>query len=335
LPAWTTVSILIFSISWSVKLAVAAVLAMTFVSPSAGLLAVATYTPFGTRGEFVAGLGWFQAADAAVLAFLAALVLRRVADRPGPRAPARTGWLLAIAVVVSVYLGVRQSMRPPVIEPVDVAGLSETLRVLRAGLAAAAGMLEGIALVAATIVAFRWRPALAVQLPVALAAPATAIAFMRVLPRADVSSSSPADPYLTMVLCLTIGMAVRGRRRSRFAWIAVAALLSVALLVNAMRFTAVRSGATITSEVGIASALMLLWLAAVLAPAVRALVRTPRDARLLGATTGAVLFFALAIVGELLPAATVVHAFWIQLGLASALGQSNLLNVTGTSARAG
>jgi hypothetical protein len=326
LPAWFIVSVLILSTSWSFKLSVAAVIATTLVSPSAGLLAVAAYTPFGTRAGLVTGLGWFQSADAAVVAFVGALVLVTRSDTPGPHAPARTGWLLAFAIIVSMYLEVRQSMGPPVIGPMAAASLGQTIRALRSGLAAAAPILEGIALVAATIVALRRRPALAVQLPVAVAVPATAIALMRVLGQDRLSSSSPADPYLTMVLCLTIGMAVRGHGRSGAAWIAVSAVLSVALVVTAMRFTPVRPDPTLAPEVGIVGALMLLWLVAILAPAVRALVRTPRDARLLGATTGAVLFFALAIIGELLPAATVVHAFWIQLGLASALGQSNLLN---------
>jgi len=237
-PAWVTVAVLIFRVPVSIKLIVGFVLATSVVSPVAGLLAVAALAPLGTLLSQFAGDGMFRMSEAVVLAFFTGWLLRALKDRPGPGAPSTIGWLLAVAVAASVGGVAWQFRRYP-------GELAETGRLLfyayyrlvdRIGFLDGARLLEGLALVAATVTLFRQRPQLAVTIPMALAASATAaaasalllwwgIAPPAILARharigyrvsAHVADVNAAGSYFAMMLCLLLGMAARasGSRRA-------------------------------------------------------------------------------------------------------------------------
>ena len=72
--------------------------------------------------------------------------------------------------------------------------------------------------------------------------------------------------------------------------------------------------------------LFALCLTGALRWAVGAINRAPRDWRLLGALAGVVTFFGTCLVGHPLLVADVAAAFWLQIGLAAALGSSSWLN---------
>jgi O-antigen ligase len=72
----------------------------------------------------------------------------------------------------------------------------------------------------------------------------------------------------------------------------------------------------------------VVWLGAAVARSGRALLRTPYDARLLGATSGVVAFLGTCLTGHPLLVGEVAYTFWIQFGLMTALAGSTLLNET-------
>ena len=69
-----------------------------------------------------------------------------------------------------------------------------------------------------------------------------------------------------------------------------------------------------------------VWIAAAVARSIRALLRAPRDARLLGATGGVIAFLGTWLTGHPLLVSETAFPFWIQLGLVTALAGSTLLN---------
>jgi hypothetical protein len=83
----------------------------------------------------------------------------------------------------------------------------------------------------------------------------------------------------------------------------------------------------ITTEQGIIGFFIYAaFFVAALALAFRALARSPQDWRLLGATAGIVAFLGTCLMGHPLLVREVAAAFFVQLGLAAALGGSTLLN---------
>jgi O-antigen ligase len=108
------------------------------------------------------------------------------------------------------------------------------------GLADGARLLEGLALVAATLTLFRREPRLSVTLPAALIASASIAALSSVLlwrgigsalalqlydrigyrVSAHIADVNASGSYFAMMLCLALGMAARARGRSRALWIA-------------------------------------------------------------------------------------------------------------------
>jgi hypothetical protein len=268
--------------------------AVSVLSPMAGLLAASALTPAGQNVFSIGRIGTFSIADAIVVPFLTAWLLRADAERDGPRAPRGVGWLIAIALFVAGGAQMRAGNRDAVI--------------------AAARVLAGMALAAATIVLFRRHPVLAVRLPVALAISA-------VVALAGMSRDRAPGALVAMIVCLAAGMSVRDHGSRRAAWGAAASLLLVSFTSTTVRD--VRTASGVPAAVG---GLAALWIVVAIAPAVRACVRSPADARLIGVTCGVLAFVAIAVATNRWPTAAVVYPFWIQLGLASALGQSNLLN---------
>jgi O-antigen ligase len=69
-----------------------------------------------------------------------------------------------------------------------------------------------------------------------------------------------------------------------------------------------------------------VWIGAAVARSVRALLRTPYDARLLGATSGVIAYLGTCLTGHPLLIGETAYPFWIQFGLMTALAGSTLLN---------
>ena len=72
--------------------------------------------------------------------------------------------------------------------------------------------------------------------------------------------------------------------------------------------------------------LFAIWIGAPVTQSARALARAPRDARLLGATGGVMVFLVTCLTGHPLLVGEVAYPFWIQFGLMTALAGSTLLN---------
>ncbi len=125
----------------------------------------------------------------------------------------------------------------------------------RLGMVDGARLLDGIALMTATVALFRQRPRLADRLPVALTVAAAAagcssvllwfgVAPAAVLERytrigfrvsAHVADVNAAGSYFTMALCLALGMAVRAQGWKRGPWLAAVAATAVGLWFSESR----------------------------------------------------------------------------------------------------
>jgi O-antigen ligase len=257
IPAWFTIAVLVFRVPLAIKLIISSMLALSVVSPVAGLLTVAALTPFGTLLAQFAGDGLFRMSEALVLTFFVGWLLRALNDRPGPGVPTTIGWLLAVAVAASVGGIAWQLRRYP-------EELAETGRALfyayyrlidRVGFLDGPRLVEGLALTAATVALFRQRPRLAVTLPIALTlsaivaaasslllwwgiGPADALArYARIGYRvsAHVGDVNAAGSYFGMILCLILGMAARSRGRGRAAWMAAAVVVGLGLWLSHSR----------------------------------------------------------------------------------------------------
>jgi O-antigen ligase len=89
----------------------------------------------------------------------------------------------------------------------------------------------------------------------------------------------------------------------------------------------------ITTEAGIIGFfLYAAWFVGALRPPFRALARDPREWRLLGCTAGIVAFLGTCLMGHPLLVPEVAAVFFLQLGLAAALGGSSLLNASAKAA---
>jgi O-antigen ligase len=272
-PAWFTISVLIFRGPVSIKLIVGFVLAASLASPVAGLLTVAALAPLGTLLAQFGGDALFRMSDAVVLAFFTGWLLRAPTDRPGPAAPSTIGWLLAFAVAASVGGIFWQFRRYP-------GELAETGKMLfyayyrlvdRVGVLDGARLVEGLALAAATVTLFRQRPQLAVTLPMALAVSAIAatasslllwygIAPAAILARharigyrvsGHVADVNAAGSYYAMMLCLFLGMAAWAAGGRRALWLVAAFATAVGLWLSVSRSAA--------ASAAIVIALALAW----------------------------------------------------------------------------
>jgi O-antigen ligase len=83
----------------------------------------------------------------------------------------------------------------------------------------------------------------------------------------------------------------------------------------------------IGAELGLVGlVLFAIWVGAAISRAARALARAPRDARLLGAAGGVVVFLITCLTGHPFLIGEVAYPFWLQFGLMAALAGSTLLN---------
>jgi O-antigen ligase len=274
-PGWFTLAVLIFPVPASIKLAVAAVLFLSLISPAGGLLAIAAAAPLGQFLAQFAGLEHFRVSEALVLAFLTGWLLQGQDDRRGPSVPSTIGWLLACSIVGSIgglawhtsqYRGeLGRTLDVVVHAYYDSISVSDRL-----GLVDGARLLEGLALMAATVALFRQRPRLADRLPAALAVSATAagvssvllwlgVAPAAVLERyarigyrvsAHVADLNAAGSYFAMVLCLAAGMAVRARRRERGLWLVAVVATAIGLWFAHSRTATAAFSITAVATVG-------------------------------------------------------------------------------------
>ncbi len=257
--AWFTLSALTSPLLPPVlKLIVGATIALSFVSPVSGLLAVAVLTPFSNLLTVSMDREIFRMSEALVVAFLAGWVLRTPDNRRGPRMPAHIGWLVALTIIASIGA---QAWRLHHDYPGELSRVVEQLsRVYYLtgdpiGFIAGARLLEGLALMVATVALFRNRPALAMWLPAALAIPAALAALASILlwrgiapaavlarhvkigyrVSAHIPDFNAAGSYFALMLCLMLGMAIRVRGIRSAAWLAAAAACGAGLWLSESR----------------------------------------------------------------------------------------------------
>jgi len=296
-PAWFTIAVLVFNTPWTTKLLIGSVLAAALVSPSHGLLGVALVTPLGHLLETSLGLEPFRIGEAVVMAFLAGWLVRPWPAASGPRVPAAAGWFLAAIVVASVGVQAWSAAAYP-------GELADTLQVLyqayyllpdHIGFGAAARLIEGIALVAATTTLFRATPWLALSLPAVMTvaaglaaassllvaqgiAPAAVLAeHARIATRtsAHVGDVNAAASYFGMMVFVALGMAARRRKSTIWpsgAWLAAAIIEAAALWMTGSR-TGI-AVAVIAFGVTAVCALSASWRPAARAAAVTAILIT-------------------------------------------------------------
>lgn len=259
IPAWFTTAVLIFSSPWPMKLLVGAVLAASVLSPAHGLLATAVAAPLGNLVATTLGIQRFRLTEAILLAFLTGWLLRAPEDRRGPRVPMWSGWLLAAAAVVSVAMQAWDLSQYP-------GQLADTFGTLfygyyllrdRIGFGDAARILEGLATTVAVASLFRQRPALSVQLPIALATSATIAAVSSLLlwygiapgeilrrhaligyrVSAHVADVNAAGSHYALILCAALGMALAAKGRGQRVWLAAAAASTLGIWLSESRST--------------------------------------------------------------------------------------------------
>ena len=227
------------------KIVMAAVLIVTLADPAEGLLLTAALAPLGAFFAALFDLGPFRLTEAIVVAFIAGWLLRNtpaVDKGPGlPRYGAAAAWLFAALVTGSiVVLGLELRHSPGALRQ-TLLGLARTYYVFTDGVGVVEGakMVEGLALVAATVGLFGRRPSLSTELPAALgasvvcAALTSVLVWFRIGPDqllvqqarigyrgfAHVADVNAAGSHFALVLGLGLGMIARGRRvSSRVLW---------------------------------------------------------------------------------------------------------------------
>lgn len=227
------------------------------IDPVAGFLAVVAFAPLGHLAAVTVSVENFRMAEAVTLAFFAGWLLHGWTDRDGPRMPRWIAPLLAAAVAASVAGLAWQLARRGGDLRADVDLLVHAYNIAddRFGFTAGARLVEGLALAAATVTLFRCRPRLAVLVPAVLAgggvaaAAASGLLWYGVAPAAvlrdylrnryrvvaHVPDANAAGSAFAMLTCLSIGMALRARGRSRALWIAAAGANGFAVWLSASR----------------------------------------------------------------------------------------------------
>jgi O-antigen ligase len=257
IPAWFTLSILIFNVETPIKALVGFILALSIVSPAAGFLCALAVAPLGHLLAVIITDNNFRITEAAVLAFFAGWLLRGYADRRGPSVPRAIGWLTAGAMVASIVGSTWRLSRSPgeLAREFDVIVHAYYFLPDRIGLVAGARIVAGIAMAAAAVTLFRGRPRLANELPAVLAGAGSLVAAASVLlwygvapaailrqyavnryrVTAHVGDANAAGSYFAMLVCLTLGMVFYARGRDRTLWLAMCAANATALWLTASR----------------------------------------------------------------------------------------------------
>lgn len=259
-----------------------AVLVLSWVEPAVALLLVAALAPLSAI--------WAVEPDTIVLAFLIGWLAQRRDARAGPRVPPL---VCACALLLAC----------------------DYLIAARAAPVGALRTIGGMGLAVAAIELFRRRPALAVQLPIAIVAGAGISAIFAPVHVAGIS---------VMIACVAAGIAIRERGRLRAAWGIAGAMALIG--VSSPGYPVQNTYERIAEEAGRAgAALFIVFLAAVLWIAGQGVAASPRDARLLGCTAGIVVFLAACIAGDPLRMPHAAVPFWLLLGLTMALAGSSVL----------
>ena len=257
IPAWFTLSILIFDVGTPIKLLVAFVLVLSIVSPVAGFLLAVAVAPLGHLLSVLMSYSGFRITEAAVLAFFTGWLLHGYEDHRGPGVPRGVGWLTAAAIVASIAGSTWRLGRYPgeLTKEFEIITHAYYLIPDRLGLGAGARIVEGIAIAAAAVMFFRTRPRLAVTIPAVLAgagcivaaaswllwygiAPAAILqqyAFNRYRVAAHTGDANAAGSHFAMLVCLTLGMVFHARGRDRAIWLVVLAANATALWLTASR----------------------------------------------------------------------------------------------------
>ena len=257
IPAWFTVSILIFNVEMPTKVIVGSILALSIVSPVAGFLCALAVAPLGHLLSVLITYNDFRVTEAVVLAFFTGWLLHGYADHRGPEMPRAIGWLMAAAIVASIAGLVWRLGRYPgeLAHEFEVITHAYYLLPDRIGLGAGARIIEGVAVAAAAVMLFRTRPRLAITLPAVLAgggcivaaaswllwygiAPAAILkqyAFNRYRVAAHVGDANAAGSHFAMLVCLTLGMILYARGRERAIWAVMFAANATALWLTASR----------------------------------------------------------------------------------------------------
>lgn len=284
LPAFLTLVVLISpTLPLVGKAIVAAAFVIALANPAEGLLFAVGLAPLGTLIAAAFDINGVRLTEAIVVAFLAGWLLRGFAvseasppaqSVPGPpRYAVRAAWLLGAFIVASFAgLGWQLSgMSPALTMAIADLGRAYFQVADPIGVVEGAKLLEGLALFAAVVVLFRRRPALAVELPVALAASAIAATAATLLVwrglgplpllqqyarmgyrvAANVPDVNAAGSYFVLILCLSMGMTLRARGRARGGWIAAAVACVIGLWWSESRTALAAAGGTI--------ALAALW----------------------------------------------------------------------------
>jgi O-antigen ligase len=272
IPFLLIVSALVSRVDWPLKLLIAATFACSLAAPAGGLLLVAALAPLSNVFAPAIGAVGFRVDEALVLAFLLGWLLQDFPARRGPRvaAPA-AGWLFAAVIVASVAGLALQLGRFPDQLPYVIGQIGHSYFMIQdaIGVVEGARLLEGVALVAATVMIFRRQPALATTLPLALGGSATAAALSSVMLSRGIGTAvalaqqrliggrfgglvgdvNAAGSYFAMMLCLALGMAVRERDRIRALWCGLAAATGAGLWLSGSRSALGAAGAVIVVAV--------------------------------------------------------------------------------------
>jgi len=288
LLTWVTLTALLSpDLPLVTKTIVAGIFVASFWNPGEGLLIAAGLAPLGSLIGVAFDADRFRLTEALVIAFFAGSLLRgwptrdvasafrRTVEPKPPKYASAAAWLLAAMVVASIAGVAWQLSRFP-------GALTSTVRSLagsyyttfdRIGIVEGAKLLEGLGLAAATIVLFRRRPALAVQVPSVLAASAICAAGASVLlwrgigpasilqryakigyrVAAHVGDVNAAGSYFAMALCLALGMSARERGTGRAIWLATSAACAAGLWMSNSR--------TAFASIGIVLAMTVVWMA--------------------------------------------------------------------------
>lgn len=287
LLAWPILTVLVSPrVHVMAKLMVAATYLVSLWNPAEGLLLAVGLAPLGALFAAVFDIGPFRVTEAILIAFFSASLLRAwPASTIGPRAPAYAtvaAWLFSAVIVGSVAGLAWQMSHFPGWLTRTIHALAGTYftTVDRIGVTDAAKLLEGIGLSAATILLMRRRPALAVQIPIVLAASSIVAALSAVLlwwgiapdvvleryarigyrVSAHVSDLNAAGSYFVLVLCLALGMSLRDGGVRRGLWIFASAACAVGLWLSGSR-SAVAAAVIIVAAAAVWSA-TVRWRAA-------------------------------------------------------------------------
>ena len=248
---------------------------VTLWSPASGLLATAALAPLGAYFAALDGLVDFRLSEIILLSFLAGCLLnldQGSRTNRGPTLPRYAwiaAWFFSVLIASLSFALCRQLLRYP-----SVGALGTDLETIAlhyfgyrdpTGISDIARMVEGFAIVGATMALFRRKPRLAASLPIALALSAIAAAATSVLLwfgigpaqvlareavigyrfSAHVLDPNAAGSQFVLVLCLALGIALRDRGRRQTFWIVTAVACTVGLWMSRSRTAEAAAGLTI------------------------------------------------------------------------------------------